>query len=431
MKTCLSIAATFLVLWVTGAAAAPREYLWLGHNAGVVTRPDSVRPEVALLYLNGPVSPNHSMCTEMASRGFLTWCGIQSSQAEATGDWTEVALEIKSAVEYLRRQPGIRAVVLYGHSGGGATASFYQAVAENGAGYCQAREKLSPCGNGLAGLPPADAVVFPDAHPGMDVMSLRGLNPSVVIKGGRVRIDPALDPFSRANGYNPDGASHYSAEFQRRYYAAQAAEMKRLVDKSLALRKAAAAGAPLDPATNQIVIPSFGIATHLDELDPSIALTMSTTRPERVLHNDGSITVKPIHSVWTGHSPMVGFKQDLVATSGAFLALRAVRAEDSMTRISWCSANSDTVCNSAHIHVPVLFLAAGASDFITDEERMYDGSPSLDKEYLVVEGALHGGQPCTECERTPGQYSNSLRNQYDYLARWINQRFGSAATAAH
>jgi len=49
---------------------------------------------------------------------------------------------------------------------------------------------------------------------------------------------------------------------------------------------------------------------------------------------------------------------------------------------------------------------------------------SKDKDYIVVEGATHGATPCTECEKTPGQYSNSVKNFFDYVAMWINSRFG-------
>jgi hypothetical protein len=41
----------------------------------------------------------------------------------------------------------------------------------------------------------------------------------------------------------------------------------------------------------------------------------------------------------------------------------------------------------------------------------------------VIEGAVHGFTPCTACERTPGQYSNSVKNLFDYAASWINGRF--------
>jgi hypothetical protein len=423
----LVVAAAGLVVslaTIHSAMALQRTYIATGGSQWVVTRPDSgPAPHVAILYDNGLESPLHPMCTGMAKRGFLTWCAISNPELVDLGNWMKIALEIKAAIEYLRRQPGIDTIVLYGHSGGGAAASFYEAVAENGVSFCQGPHKLSRCSTDLAGLPRADAVVFPDAHPGMDVMSLRGLNPSLIVDGKRVKVDQALNPFSVRNGFNPNGHSHYSAPFQKRYYAAQAAEMRGLVARALRIKAAMAAGRISNPADEQIVIPGFGIATHLDELDPSIAVTMSTVRPERLLLNNGTITVQPIHSVWTGRSPFLHFRQNIVEPATAFLDMRAVRARDSMSKIDWCSANSDTVCNSWHIHVPVLFIASGASDFIADEERMYDGSPSPDKQFIVVQGALHDGAPCVQCETSPGQYANSMKNLFNYIAHWINKRF--------
>ena len=41
---------------------------------------------------------------------------------------------------------------------------------------------------------------------------------------------PTLDMFDPKNGFNPDGPSQYSAEFQARYFKAQADRMNRLID---------------------------------------------------------------------------------------------------------------------------------------------------------------------------------------------------------
>jgi hypothetical protein len=54
---------------------------------------------------------------------------------------------------------------------------------------------------------------------------------------------------------------------------------------------------------------------------------------------------------------------------------------------------------------------------------MYERSPAKDKEYIVVEGALHGGQPCKSCEKIPEQYANSETNLYNYISAWIKKRF--------
>jgi hypothetical protein len=40
-----------------------------------------------------------------------------------------------------------------------------------------------------------------------------------------------------------------------------------------------------------------------------------------------------------------------------------------------------------------------------------------------VEGASHGITPCKACEQTPGQYSNNVKNYFDYIQKWIEDRF--------
>ena len=53
---------------------------------------------------------------------------------------------------------------------------------------------------------------------------------------------------------------------------------------------------------------------------------------------------------------------------------------------------------------------------------MYMTAPAKDNEFIVVEGATHGGQPCRQCGEAPGQYANSERNMYDHIAAWIQKR---------
>jgi hypothetical protein len=67
--------------------------------------------------------------------------------------------------------------------------------------------------------------------------------------------------------------------------------------------------------------------------------------------------------------------------------------------------------------------AMGAHYFIRDNEIHYEVAASADKDFVVVEGATHGIRPCTACEQTKGQYSNSVRNFFDYVQRWIDARF--------
>ncbi len=255
-------------------------------------------------------------------------------------------------------------------------------------------------------------------------MDVRMINPSATSDGVKTTLDPALDPFSPANGYEAGGKAHYPPEFQERYYKAQAATMNQLIVKAQQIREQVRAGKLADPAVDRVTIPSFGMGCHLGNLDNGIDQLMKTREPRRLLKNDGSIVTEVIKSVASGGGFGAGQPPaPSSSTSRHFLSRVAVRATDSMSGVEYCSANTATVCNAQNIRVPVLFIAAGAGNFIADEELMYQTSPAKDKEFIVVEGATHGGQPCRQCGQTPDQYASSERNMYDYIASWINKRF--------
>ena len=42
---------------------------------------------------------------------------------------------------------------------------------------------------------------------------------------------------------------------------------------------------------------------------------------------------------------------------------------------------------------------------------------------VVVEGAAHGIVPCTACEKSKGQYGNTVKNAFDYMKAWIDKRY--------
>jgi hypothetical protein len=110
-------------------------------------------------------------------------------------------------------------------------------------------------------------------------------------------------------------------------------------------------------------------------------------------------------------------------TRHSFLSANAIRAKDSLDEIDWCSSNNSTQCAVQKITIPTLITAMGAHYFIRDSEIHYDVSASRDKDFIVIEGATHGITPCAPCETTPGQYSNSEKNFFNYVAKWINARF--------
>jgi hypothetical protein len=437
-------AAVVIVLGLAPAAAIaqskPELIPFPGRTKGALYRPDAApAPHVGVVVMHRTSNYlTHRACTELSRRGFLMLCmNTRYENNEAAVEFEKLPLDVKAGVEFLRRQPGITKVVLFAHSGGGPLMALYQAVAENGPGYCKGANKLTECGDDLAGLPRADGIVFADAHPGNSINTLRGLNPSVANENNPPDSPPiaALDPFNAANGFNPNGPSNYSPEFQARYFRAQADRMNRLIDGArdkLARMKRNEYPYPDDDI---IVIPRGGnpgsgpgASAALFIAQPDIAAVNSTSRPERLLRNDGTIATQVIKSVYVADPKLsrdnlrfsTGTK---IYTLRSFLSANAIRAKDSMEDIDYCSTNNSTVCAIQSISVPVLFNAMGAHYFIRDNERMFDMAHSTDKDFIAIEGAVHGFTPCTACEKTPGQYSNSVKNLFDYMAKWMNDRF--------
>ena len=414
------------------------EFIALGRVSAALYKPDNgPAPHVGFVIGHRTANYlNHIACRELSSRGFLALCfNTRFQNNESQVRWEETPLDVKAAVEFVRRQPGITKVILFGHSGGGPLMSFYQAVAEKGPAYCQKPERLVKCGDDLRGLPPADAIVFADAHAGNPVQTLRSLNPSVTIDGGKRSVDSALDPFDEKNGFNPNGPSHYSKAFADRYFAAQATRINELIDRALAIQERISKGEYPYPDDDILLIPSGGNPgagaggdAKLATLDPTIADLQSTARPEKLLRNDGSIVTQIVRSVAVAEPGMArtnrGFDTGTkIFTLKSFLSANATRATNANGGIDYCSSNNSTTCAVQSISVPIMIAAMGAYQFIRDDEIIFDKSASRDKDYFVLEGAVHGFTPCTACETTRGQYSNSAKNLFDYIRDWTNKRF--------
>ena len=421
------------IAMLSEASAQSRpEYISLRPVSAALYMPDEgPAPHIAFLVAHRTANNLGTLaCTELSKRGFMVLCwNTRFVNNETIVNWEETALDVKRAMEFARAQPGIDTVILLGHSGGSPLMSFYQAVAENGLSFCRGPNKLVQCGDELAGLTPADAMFFPDAHPGNGVQALHGLNPSLSNIDGKIAVDPSLDPFSPENGFNPDGASHYSDEFRDRYYAAQSRVMNAKIAEVEALRARIDAGDHIYPDDDIVLLPfdAQAGAARLDAFDPTIEETMVTAQPRKFLRNDGTIVMQIAKSVML---PKPGqaetnrtFEGVKVLTTTSFLSANSVRSTHAMEGIDHCSTNASTNCAIANIRAPTLIAAMGAYNHIRFQEIMYEDSPAADKDFIVVEGAVHGYTPCVPCETTPGQYSNSAKNLFDYVAEWANARF--------
>ena len=435
---------TAAVVMLLGAAQAAAQtnptYVPLGRAKGALYRPDSgPAPHVAVIKMHRTADNLASnVCTGLSARGIMVLCmNTRFENNEAQVNFEEMALDVKAGVEFLRHQPGITKVLLLGHSGGGPLMSFYQAVAEVGPAFCKDPRKLTQCGDNLAGLPKADGLILGDAHPGNPTMIMRGLNPSLLddTNPPTRRIDASLDPFDPKNGYNPKGASHYSQAFKTSYFAAQASRMQRLIRKALAIRDAIRAGKYVYSDDDIFLIPWAGNpgpgatgAAPLYDLDPDVDAINATRRPEKLLKNDGTVSVQIIKSVAVPIPSLAVMNKTFGAgtkqfTVNSFLSSNAVRATDALEAVDDCSTNNSTLCALPKVTVPTLIMGMGGFHLVRDAEHFAEVSGAADKDMLIVEGATHGYTSCVPCEQTPGQYANATRNMFDYIAKWVNARY--------
>ena len=421
-----------------GAATAQQTttYLALGPARAVYAVPEapsSAKTAFLIVHRTSDYT-THIACQELPKRGFAALCmNTRFANNELLVDWDRIALDVKAGVDFLRKQAGIEKVVLFGHSGGGPTTSFYQAVAENGLGFCKDSRKLVPCKDDLAGLPKADALILADAHPGVPVILLRSLNGSVVDETPK-KFDPKLDPYNPSNGYNPAGSSTYSTDFQKRYFEAQSKRMNALIDSAISRQKQISSGDGPYPDNDIFVIPHGGNpgpgpggASQLHSLDTSIALR-KTRNPQKLLKNDGSISKEIVTSV---SPPELDTKETTnsfnrgtkLVSLQSFLSTQAVRSTNSLDGIDHCSSNNSTVCAAASISAPLMVAGMGGYLFIRDSEEEYEAAKSADKDLVFIEGATHGFTPCRNCASSPEAYSNSAKNLFDYIKTWTDTRF--------
>jgi hypothetical protein len=408
----------------TAVAQSNPRYINLGSGAvGALYIPDSATHSHVGIVVGHPTSNSLGCGTGWASRGFLALCFNTRYVANETAiSWETIILDVRSAVNFIKEQAGITKVVLIGASGGGPLMTTYQAVAQNGAAYCQGSNKLVECGNNISGMPPADGVILNDSIPGYGINGLRFLDTSVVNEAHPELVNSNLDPYNSNNGFNPTGTSNYSDDFKQRYHRAQADRMEKLVNTAQTRLQRAEEGKD-SYRDNDVFVIGKGETGPLFRLDLSIA--HSTVKPRKLLKNDGSVVTQIVESVRLP-APSLGDQSDSfeggarLLTLHSFLSVRAIRAKTAY-EFDMSSNNNSTGYHLQHISVPLLLVASGAHYFIRDNETHYELAASADKDFVVTEGAAHTGPSCVPCEQVPGQYANSAVNQMNYMVDWVNQ----------
>jgi hypothetical protein len=378
----------------------------------------------------------HSACTELSKRGYRVLCANNSTSKSGftdDGNMDKMVSDAGLGVAYLRKYPGIRKVVLLGHSGGGALMSSYQNIAENGLKACQGAEKLIKCSDSLAGLPPADGLMLVDSNWGLAAMMLFSIDPAVVSEENAQALNPELDLFSAKNGFDPKGST-YSEEFIRKFLNAEGKRNSQLIKYALDRLEKINAGKGRFSDDEPFIIPGGSFRGYNNRLfSQDIRLMSHTRKAWPLLRADGSTATQVIHTVRVPENPASNTasleRGGLTTTVRDFLNTFALRVtddygynEDSVRGIDWSSSYSCPPGNVEGIKVPMLTMGMTGHWEYLAAETIFEHAKSADKTLVFVEGATHGYTTCTRCEKSPGQFGDTVKTTYDYIDSWLSKK---------
>ncbi len=369
---------------------------------------------------------------QLALRGYTVLAVNTNFGTDNNLDFDDLLLQVRNAVVYLKGVPEVTKVVLFGHSGGGPTMAAYQSIAENGVAVCQRQEKLIPCPNKLAGLPPADGLVLMDPVLGMGAQTLVTIDPAVVNEDKGAIVNPTLDMYSPTNGFTTAGAT-YSQDFTRRFIDQQKKRMDDLIRAALIRFRQIDAGRGDYSDDEPFIFPGGGVTLpQLWSID--LRLWSRTHNAYKLVHKDGSVTTEIIHSLRLPNSSASGtvtssftslfIKGSRDTSVRRFLNSWACRStsqygynEDSVTGIDWQSTYNSTPGSVESVTVPLLVVGMGAGSLLVSNELAYQYGASPVKDIAFIEGAIHVTLPVSPL------YGDTRKTTFDYINGWLATHF--------
>lgn len=375
-------------------------------------------------------------CSKMAERGFRVLCANGSdSKSGFTDDESinRMLLDAKLGVEYLRKYPGVRKVILWGHSGGGTLMSAYEDIAQNGVKACQGPQEIMKCPDKLAGLPAADGIMLIDSNFGLAPTFLFSLDPAVVQPNSGMKLNPALDLFNPRNGFNPAG-SDYSPAFIQRFLRAQGRRNDQLIAAALRRWALIKAGKGLYTDDEPFVIPGGDFRGYDNRFfAQDVRLWSHTRKPRELLLPGGKAVTEIVHTVRVPSNPISRTHSlnhgALQTTVYKFLTTYAIRVTksfrydaDSIHGIEWRSNYGSVPGNVEGITAPLLVMGMTGHWEYMAAETIYDHAKGHDKTLRYVEGALHNYTTCRKCEKYPGEFGDTRQTTFDYIDHWLSKK---------
>jgi len=347
----------------------------------------------------------HYLVPDILLGGAAAWLQAPRSPGNDIRLEHEIALhDVAAGLRHLRAA-GFRRIVLLGNSGGAALYAFYQQQA----GLPPAeRVTRTPGGRptrlGETDLPRADGIIFVSPHPGPGVLLLNCIDPSVTDEADAWSVDPALDPFSDANGFRdaPRGAS-YSLEFVTHYRAMQRHRVARLdaMARELIARRQA--------ARREVAGGNRDRTTRMAAAHSPIMTIWRTDADLRCFDLSLDPSQRRFGSLW-GADPFI-------SNWGAIGFGRNCTPESWLSTWSGLSSRARLDLCAPAISEPVLLVEYTGDNcvFPSDTDRIFAALGSTDKQRLAIAGDHHG--------RPVGAGTGGQKLAGEAIQNWLRDNF--------
>ncbi len=353
---------------------------------------------------------SHYLVPYLVAAGFACW--VQGPRTVGNDLRLEHELAVQDVGAGMVRlgQLGFRKVVLLGNSGGAGLFAYY-----NQQSRLQAADRVGRTPGGRptklaeATLPVADGFIFVAPHPGQGQLLLTMIDPSITDESDPLSVDPALDPFSPANGYRPGkaGGATYSPEFIERYRKAQRERVARI--------DAMAKDSIAQRMREKTAIKETGDGNPFKANFSGIFEVWRTDADPRCFDLSLDPSDRRWGSVW-GADP-------LVSNVGSVGFARVCTPESWLSTWSGLSSRASFALCGAAIEQPVLviYYTGDNSVFPGDVSEIFSQIGSGDKTRRDIRGNHHGQS--LRLDEPSGQEAAAK-----FTIDWLRQRFPATAS---
>ncbi|MGW0949686.1 hypothetical protein ACWD4O_45150 [Streptomyces sp. NPDC002623] len=348
---------------------------------GLLHLPPGPRPKTVAVFMHPRENQSRQYLSPyLLHAGYAVW-GQTSRALNNDSDMVheEVVLDTAAGMRMLKER-GFEDIVLIGSSGGTSLLSYYQWQASLPP---EQRHTHGPHGVltrfAEEDMPAADFYVALAPHAGEGVIMLNMLDPAVVDEANPTAIDPELDMFNPANGYQPfPEPSKYAPEWVAAYREGQRARTRRI---DVIARTLIA-----DYEETRRVVDRDNLSSPLARralMSPYLTVYGTVANPA---HTDPTIhpNDRVPGSIFSGGHPLRG-------SYGPNSLGRILTARAWLSTWSGLSAQAEWTHAAEHITVPTLVVAPlGDTDAYPEEqEEIYSRVPAADKTFLTLAHAHH------------------------------------------